>query len=306
MRKSLYLGWLAMVTTNLACYQPPSAPSQTTPTRTVQHAMGKTQVPMAPERVVVLDYAPLDTAFALEFTPVGRPEEATSFIYPAVNDDVASIGEGYQPNIEAILDLEPDLILGTTVIGGGSYQRLSQIAPTIFSEDNGRYGNWQEVFLLHAEALGQLKKAEALLVDYQLQVDALKSKLGRVPQATTVSVASNWSGGVVAYTANSFSGSILYDLGFQRNSIQAESDNYALQPSKEELDAIDGDVLFLMYNAEFEGSIAKENFVSDPLWSTLNVVQQGVVCEVSTKNWAGGRGVLAAHQILTDIEACLD
>ena len=298
------LGVLASVF--LTSCQPTLPPDSDVPMRPIEHAMGTTQVPISPQRVIVLDYAPLDTALALEVPPIGRPEEAISPIYPSASRDITSIGAGFYPNLETILELEPDLILGSKVIERGAYRRLSRIAPTIFTEDNGRHGNWQEHFLLHADTLGQLAKAEELLADYQERVNTLKFDLEQVmPQNPTVSVVAHWSGGVLAYTANSFSGSVLQDLGFNRNPIQAQSSRYALQPSKEELRAIDGDIVFLMYNSQSEGSITKAEFVSDPLWSTLNAVEQGLVCEVNSAIWAGGRSILAANQILTDIEACL-
>lgn len=298
---------LKLVTVGLlaSCQSVSPSLSSQIPMRTIDHANGTTQIPADPQRVVVLDYSPLDTAFALNVTPIGRPELADSPIYPEANNDIPSVGQGFQPNIETVFNLKPDLILGTKVIAPGSYQKLSRIAPTVFSQDNGRYGNWQEHFLLHAQALGQSDKAEDLLADYQQRVDTVKSQLAQVPQTTTASVVSHWSGGVLAYTAKSFSGAILQDLGFKRNSIQGKSEKYALQPSKEELAAIDGDIIFLMYDAAFEGSIVKTEFVSDPLWATLNAVEQDMVCEVSGAVWAGGRSILAANQILTDIEDCL-
>ena len=297
------LGVLASVF--LTSCQPTLPPDSDVPMRPIEHAMGTTQVPISPQRVIVLDYAPLDTALALEVTPIGRPEEAISAIYPSASRDITSIGVGFQPNLETILELEPDLILGSKVIERGAYRRLSRIAPTIFTEDNGRYGNWQEYFLLHADALGQLEQAEALLADYQQRVTTLKSQLDQVPQNTKVSVVAHWSGGVLAYTTSSFSGAILQDLGFDRNPQQDKSQRYALQPSKEDLAAIDGDVVFLMHNSQSDGSITKAEFVSDPLWSTLDAVEQGIVCQVDSAVWAGGRSILAANQILTDIEACL-
>ena len=275
------------------------------PVRSIEHAMGTTQVPVSPQRVVVLDYAPLDTALALGITPVGRTDMVISPIYPEVVNDITVVGEGLQPDLEAILQLRPDLILGANVGIGRYYRRLSRVAPTVFTEDNGRRGNWQEHFLLHAEALGQRGKAEELLADYQQRVNAIKTQLAQIPQTTSVSVVSNWSGGVIAYTTNSFSGAILQDLEFERNAVQGNSGNYALQPSKENLAAIDGDVIFLMHDSEFEGSVAKEDFVSDPLWSKLDAVTKGTVCEVRSTAWAAGRSILAANQILIDIEQCL-
>ena len=58
---------LALLTLLASCQQRQSVPPETdntVPTRSVEHAMGTTAVPIAPERVVVLDYAPLDSALA--------------------------------------------------------------------------------------------------------------------------------------------------------------------------------------------------------------------------------------------------
>ncbi|MEM1290552.1 MAG: ABC transporter substrate-binding protein, partial [Cyanobacteria bacterium P01_H01_bin.162] len=113
-------------------------------------------------------------------------------------------------------------------------------------------------------------------------------------------------GGIVAYSADSFPGSVLKDVGLARNPAQGEGKHYGIRLSREDLTQIDGDVIFLLYNSGSEDSVGRAAFVSDPLWSRLEAVQQGIVCEVSSANWAGGRSILAANQILTDIEACLD
>ena len=273
--------------------------------RTIEHAMGSTQIPISPERVVVLDYAPLDTALALDILPIGRITLPTSLIYPETNNDIAIVSEGSRPSLEAILALKPDLILGSRIDAGQQYRRLSRIAPTIVASDNGRKGNWQEHFRLHARALGKSKQAEQLLTAYQNRVEAIQSRLDQPPKTMTASVMANWSGGVVAYTTHSFSGSVLQDLGFERNPAQDKGRGHGIRLSKENLSAIDGDILFLMHQSTDDDSIAKAAFISDPLWSTLNAVKQGIVCEVDSTTWAGGRSILAANQILTDVERCL-
>ena len=67
--KFLYPYWVGSILLTLltSCQQPPLPNvSETTggPTRVIEHAMGTTAVPISPERVVELDYAPLDTAIA--------------------------------------------------------------------------------------------------------------------------------------------------------------------------------------------------------------------------------------------------
>ena len=121
----------------------------------------------------------------------------------------------------------------------------------------------------------------------------------------TLSVIANWSGGVVAYSTNSFSGSVLRDIGFERNPAQSAGQRFGVRLSREDLMRMDGDVLFLIHNSAVEGSLARDAFVSDPLWSQLHAVKQGIVCEVDSANRTGGRSILAANQILTDVELCL-
>ncbi|MEM1256850.1 MAG: iron-siderophore ABC transporter substrate-binding protein [Cyanobacteria bacterium P01_H01_bin.21] len=288
-----------------SCQQNAPNPVTDVPMRAIEHAMGETQVPVLPERVVVLDYAPLDTALALNVLPIGRITVPTSPIYPETIDDIAIVSEGTRPSLEAILKLKPDLILGSRIGAGQQYQRLSRIAPTVLTRDNGRKGGWQDNFLLYGDALGQLEYANELLDAYQQRVNALQSELAQPIHTMTVSVVSNWSGGVVAYSVDSFPGSVLQDLGFKRNPAQGKDKRYGVRLSKEDLSAIDGDIIFLMYRKNLEGSIARTEFVSDPLWSRLNAVKQGIVCEVDSTTWAGGRSILAANQVLTDVERCL-
>ena len=294
-----------------SCQQQSAPPALTaekptrTATRAVDHAMGTTAVPSAPERVVVLDYAPLDSALALEIEPIGRLEILPSEIYPAAINDIPLVGSGVQPNLETILQLQPDLILSNKVSSGRIYRQLSQIAPTVLARDNGRKGRWQDNLQLYARALGKSERAEQLLEEYQQRVKAAQAALPQDLEAIEVSVIAHWSGGIVAYSTDSFSGSVLKDLGLARNPAQGEGKRYGVQLSKEDLTQIDGDVIFLLHNSGLEASVGKAAFISDPLWSRLDAVQQGIVCEVSSAHWSGGRSILAANQILADVEACL-
>ncbi|MEM6432336.1 MAG: iron-siderophore ABC transporter substrate-binding protein [Cyanobacteria bacterium P01_D01_bin.115] len=303
-------GWvgLALLMLLMGCQQRQSMSPEmdnTVPTRTVEHAMGTTAVPVAPERVIVLDYAPLDSALALGVEPIGRMAILPSSIYPSSVDTIPLVGSGVRPNLETILQLQPDLILSNRVSSGRIYRQLSQIAPTVLTSDNGRQGAWQANLRLYAEALGKPEQAEQLLADYQQRVEAVQAALPQAPEAIAVSIIAHWSGGIVAYSSESFPGSVLRDVGFTRNPAQGEGKRYGIRLSREDLTQIDGDVIFLLYNPESEDSVGKAAFVSDPLWSQLNAVQQGIVCEVDNANWSGGRSILAANQILVDVETCL-
>ncbi|MEM1293431.1 MAG: iron-siderophore ABC transporter substrate-binding protein [Cyanobacteria bacterium P01_H01_bin.162] len=301
--KLLGLGVLALTA---ACQRSPTAvPESTGSTQTITHAMGTTPVSVSPQRVVTIDTTPLDAALALGITPVGtiRYGAPPGYLGEAASN-IPVIGQYTQPNLESIVQLNPDLILGAKSISEALYPRLSQIAPTVFTEGAGRHWDWKNNFRLFAKALGQSEQAEQLLADYDQQVETLKASLELPPESMTVSILVSTSDGLVAQTPKSFSGSILEELGFARNPAQIEGEEFFVRISREDLTSPEGDVIFLMHSSEWETNPADE-FINDPLWSQLDVVQQGAVCEVAGDVWGSGRSILAANQILTDVEQCL-
>ena len=299
------VGWLALGTLLVSCRSGSGTPSATETTRTVVHAMGSSKVPVSPQRVVVLDTAPLDAALALGIKPIGTAiyGQPPDYLGDQV-EEIEVIGDANQPKLETILKLKPDLILGSKIGTEEQYNQLSQIAPTVLTEDSGRSGDdWQANLQLYANALGQPEQAKQLLQDYRQRVQQLRTVVQ--PQALEISVLIVATDVVRAYTTGSFSGSILQDIGLSRPPVQDAPDGYALQLSPEALDTLDGDYIFLIYSAYRPGRLSKADFITDSIWSQLNAVQQGRVCQVNNEVWIAGRSVLAANQILADVEACL-
>ncbi|NEQ31524.1 MAG: iron-siderophore ABC transporter substrate-binding protein [Leptolyngbya sp. SIO4C5] len=291
----------------VSCQPAPVSPTldPNVPTQTIEHAMGTSQVPLSPERVVVIDTTALDAALALDITPVGtiRYGSIPDYLGEAVSK-IPVVGEYNQPDLETILQLDPDLILGAKSISAQIYSRLSQIAPTVFIEGAGRHWDWKSNFRLYAEALGKEEAAEQLLADYQQQITDLKASMDTAPKMITVSVLISAPEGLIAHTPTSFSGAVLQEIGFERNEAQSQDEQFFQRISREDLASPDGDVIFLIHNPEWD-TTAKADFISDRLWSQLDAVQRGAVCEVAGDVWASGRGLLAARQILADIKNCL-
>ncbi|MEB3358057.1 MAG: iron-siderophore ABC transporter substrate-binding protein [Synechococcales bacterium] len=302
------IGFIIMVGLLTGCQQSPSNPSNLDPdkpTRTIDHAMGETQVPLAPHRVVVLDTTPLDATLALGIYPVGtiRYGAPPSYLGDIVND-IEVVGEYDRPNLETILKLKPDLILGAKSISAQLYPRLSSIAPTVFIEGAGHSWDWQNNFRIYAKALGEVEQAESLLSKYHQRVKALQSSLTVSAESIEVSVLLLSNYGLIAHTPKSFSGSVLEEIGFGRNPIQSNTNQFFIRLSREDLEGADGDIIFLIHNPVWE-TVSKSEFVSDPLWSNLNAVELEAICEVNADVWGSGRSILAAHQVLRDVDTCL-
>ncbi|HEX7005368.1 MAG TPA: iron-siderophore ABC transporter substrate-binding protein [Trueperaceae bacterium] len=264
--------------------------------RLIDHAMGTTCVPKNPERVVVLDTGELDSALALGVKPVGAVHAIGGF--PSYlgdrTDGIAVVGTIQEPNLEAILALDPDLILSSKTRHEAIYEQLSAIAPTVFTETVGVV--WKENLLANGEALGLREEAEQLLADYEARLAELRSQLDELP---TVSIVRFLPGQVRIYLSESFIGTIIEDAGLPRPPAQRVED-FALFVDREGIPLMDGDVMFVTHYGPVEDTPQAE-FLDDPLWQSLDVVQEGNVYFVPDAYWMLGIGPIAANLVIDDL-----
>ncbi|CCG02064.1 ABC transporter substrate-binding protein [Blastococcus saxobsidens] len=272
--------------------------------RTVEHAMGSTEIPEEPERVVVLDTGELDAALSLGVTPVGAVTTAVSeeFLSYLAEDaeGIDVVGTIAEPDLEAIAALEPDLILSNSVRHEDIYDQLSQIAPTVFAADLG--DTWKENFRLDAEALGKEEEAEQLLADYEEQAAALGESIGN-PADTTISPLRFVGGTIRAYQPDSFIGTVLTDIGLDQVELDAGRPTFA-ELSPEQLTEADAEiVLYSSYGAADESGEAA--VVAGPLWPRLAAVQSGQAFAVEDDVFYTGIGLRAATLQLDALEGLL-
>lgn len=270
------------------------------PTRSVQHAMGTSEVSVAPQRVVVLDTGELDSVLALGVKPVGavRADEATgpqAYLSQRAQG-IEPVGTVEQPNLEAIAALKPDLILSNSVRHKEIYERLGGIAPTVFAESVGK--TWKENFRLAATALGRSDQAEGMLTDYQNKARQIGTAF-RDPSGVEVSMVRFMANGIRLYGQGSFIGTILTDAGFARPQI-ARTDKTFVQISPEQVSSADGDLLFYAGYGK-DGASQQAKLAADPLWQRLGAVSRGAARPVSDDLWYLGIGPIAANQVLDDL-----
>lgn len=270
--------------------------SSRSPCHTMEHALGKTCVPNAPQRVVVLDI--LDNVLALGITPVGATtwDNGKFRTYlPEKTTAIAKVGLLSQPNLESILSLHPDLILSVYWGDEETYERLSQIAPTVLA-GNGKDIDWQEWLKTYAEALGKTQEAQKLLSDYNTRIAAFREQMGEKLSKTQVSIVMFWEN-VRIYMNQSFSGQILNDVGLPRPPGQ-DKEKVNVDVSLELIPQMDGDAIFLVLG---DRTPKLAQFTSHPLWSQLQAVKQGKVYEVEADAWIAGYSPVAANRILDDL-----
>lgn len=274
--------------------------------RLIEHTKGKTCVPLNPQRVVVLGSPTMANAIALGVKPIGTMlylEEIPPYLKGKI-ENIEIVGTGEQPNIEKIFTLKPDLIIAMND-WSSTYEKLAQIAPTVVDNWEG-YPSWKSHFNFTAKVLGKEQKAKEIWANYQRKIDKLKQDLGSNYNNLNISLMFVCCGVINIDLKDSFSGSILKDIGFKRPPAQdKEGLGGLIILSEESILDMDGDILFLFKTEEDkESSKLLEKLKKNPLWQKLKAVETGKIYQVNLETWRGG-DPLAADAVIDDLSKYL-
>ncbi|WP_281884648.1 ABC transporter substrate-binding protein [Paenibacillus sp. YYML68] len=269
-------------------------------TRKVKHAMGETDVPANPKRVVVLTNEGTEAVLSLGIKPVGAVKSFTvSQWYDHIKADmegVVELGQESQPNLEQIAALKPDLILGNKLRQEKIYEQLKAIAPTVFSET--LRGEWKNNYSLYAEALGKKEEGDKVIAAFDKRIEDFKSKAGDKLQQK-VSVVRFMAGKTRIYLADTFTGVIFNQIGIARPTVNSKN-TFAEEITKERLPEADGDIIlyFTYETGDNKANQQEQEWLNDPLWKNLNGVKSGNVHKVDDAIWNTAGGVKAANLLL--------
>ncbi len=138
--------------------------------RELDTAFGNVEVPDSPERIVTLYEGALDASVAAGVTPIGAiatrgGNEVATYIGEHIDTGLLEmVGVARETNIEAVLRLEPDLILAAPQLPEEQYRLLSRIAPTVVPASDGfSRDGWKAESRLYGQALGKEADIEAVL-----------------------------------------------------------------------------------------------------------------------------------------------
>lgn len=277
--------------------------------RTVTHFEGETTIEAEPQNVVVISTGQADALVTLGTVPVGStagqgaetvPEYLTE-AYPedaSALEEVTNVGSRTDPDLEAIANLDPDLILVNQAGAddpAALYSNLTEIAPTVVTQGTGLY--WKQDFLLTADAMGKTQEAESWLEQYQSDAAQFGDT---VDDDLTVSFLRKNGDRTRIFGVASFSGSIAEDAGLARPDSQDFTDDTSVDLSDEELQQADADWIF--YGVQ-GGDAAELTDLS--LWPTLSAVSEDQAVQVDDDTFYLNAGPTAAREALTELENSL-
>lgn len=282
--------------------QETSATTMSVETKVVEDAFGSVEVPLHPQRIVVLDdHTFLDPVLALGIKPVGVVSCAPICLEPfrgIPNELVADIPDvgtnAMEPSLEKLVSLNPDLILaneGNEKI----YEQLTAIAPTVLTDYNSVM-DFKERLRYFAQILGKENRAETLLAQYEERIQQLQQQLGEKTETITVSTLYFHDAQIFAASLEALTHhQIVSDVGLQFTQAHQHLQTPWAPLSVEALPDYDADYLFLITSDE------SLSFLDQPVWSTLKAVQNKQIYAVK---WDVG-GPIGANRVIDDLHKYL-
>jgi iron complex transport system substrate-binding protein len=290
--------------------------------REVRNATGHAVTPPLPEttlvradpqRIVVLSGDQLDALCALglqsRIVAAALPDgsDAQPSYLGTVIHELPGAGSRSEPDLAAIKEAAPDLILGSVALTPEDYPELSGIAPTVFSGPPGVA--WKDTLRAVGAATGRLEAANATIEDFDRAAD----KTGTDNDAT------HFQASVVQFTdttmrvfgTDNFPAGVLADVGVDRPAAQRFTDKPYIEIGISDADLgnspdfsiADGDILYVSFATAEARERAPEIMGSDA-WRRLSANRDNRVFAVNNEVWQGDDGagnVVAARGILADL-----
>ncbi|MCX7618940.1 ABC transporter substrate-binding protein [Tepidiforma sp.] len=171
----------------------------------------KVEIKAEPKTIVAVSPTAVELVYAAGKTVAGRPSTAN---YPPEAQSAQAVGTAYQPNLEAILALKPDLVIADSVIHAqpALRQPLEGLpVPVIFAGANS-YKQVLDALRLVGTALNATATTDKVIADIEKSLaDARKALEGK--KVSAVAILSDRDQTLYAAKSTSYTGDILKELG---------------------------------------------------------------------------------------------
>jgi iron complex transport system substrate-binding protein len=272
---------------------------------------GSVEVPFQPTAVVTFDMATLDTLHAIGAgdAVVGIPEIPLPE-YLAEYADLPKVGTLFEPDFEAVAELEPDLIV-TAARSTGQYDELSEIATAI--DLTGTFGGTFDpsAGLERAAQLGEIFGREDEVAEQIAEIDELASSIQSEERGTAL-VLSVSGGEYGAFGEGSRFGYFFDELGFEPAIAAAELPGAEGSPhgdtvTNEFLLSANPDwiIAFDRGAATGEGSSAEETLENELVAQTTAGTEGQIVYLPASELYIVINGLTAIENVLTAVHEAL-
>lgn len=187
------------------------------------------EVPAKVETIIAASLEAMEDAAVLGVKPAGVISTDGTAVPKYLEKDLAGatvVGSKKEPNTEAMLSLNPDVILGTSKWDEAQISNYNKIATTFpYSHIST---NWKENLLLFGQLAGKEPEAQKALKDYDTKLASTKESIANSELKDKKVLIIRVRGGLTVYPAGVYLNPSLYeDFGFtvpkELNSIEAQT-----------------------------------------------------------------------------------
>ncbi|TMV48051.1 ABC transporter substrate-binding protein [Paenibacillus mesophilus] len=276
----------------------PSAPTTAGGKITLEDALGTVELSKKPERIIAMEFSFTDMLVTLGVQPVGVADDSSADLFmDSVKSGLkqyTSVGSRYEPNIELISSLKPDLIIVDLNKHKNAFKQLKGIAPILVLDDfQADYAQMLKNYAIVAKAVGKEAEGKKRLDEHQAKMEEAKKKISRA-KLTVVPAVVNPKG-FFAHSDHSYSGSLLAMLGFTD---PVKNETSYPQLTLEQLVETNPQAMFLMPT---EKETIVNQWESNPLWKKIDAVANRKVFTVERRDWSLSRGLLGSEKIAEDL-----
>lgn len=193
--------------------------------------------------------------------------------------DAVVVGSKKEPSAEAMLALQPDVILGTSKWDESQMANYNKVATTFpYSHIST---NWRDNLTLFAELAGKEAEADKALADYDAQLKDVQAQVNDKGLTEKTALIIRVRGGLVVYPSGVYLNQSLYeDFGLkapeQLSTIEAQT-----EITYETLAEWNPDLIILQYSTEEGEENAKvaEEILANDIFKSTNAAKNGEVYE---------------------------
>ena len=270
-------------------------------TVTVTDVRGEDEIPAEPQRIIDLS-GNSDILSILGYSVIGTANsDAYDYTkFPSYLEETLQGAEilGYSMqdtmDIEAIMNLNPDLIIISTV-QEKMYDQLSQIAPTVMIQLEAL--DWKEDVRAFAKVFNKEEVADKWIADYEAKAEAAGDEIKAEYGEDTTYLSFLASGGQFFVFDGAGFGEVLYeDMYLAKPEGMPEQSDISLPVvDYEGLAAIDTDYIFLIATDEDLATLE-----ANAIWNNLPAVKEGNVVVLESSPYFNQGYSPIGREILVD------
>ncbi|MFB5268249.1 helix-turn-helix domain-containing protein [Paenibacillus enshidis] len=270
----------------------------------IPHMRGTLELEREPQRIAVLDYQYADQLLSLGICPAGSVtcSVETDGLPVTLMESIGSmarLGTKEQPDLQALAELRPDLVVCTS-FQEQCYGELLAIAPTVMFD---RYEDWRLTLLRFGELVDRKQQALEALDTFNAKLDRLRRGLEGGGEQTVALIRPR-DGSIRLHTDRHRTARLLYeDLGLAPPPLAVKQPGTSSLIPLEALLELQADRLFVL--TDNKNREQTRLYQQSPLWRSMSAVRSGRVRHCHTALWTGYYGPLAMNRVIDEIAETL-